>query len=405
MRSLILFTALPCLVHRSDFPRGQGVNDVKSPFTPTTVEHLYVERPWQPTLVAPNVVSDARLRAGLIGLGRRGRDHARVLAGLDGVDLVGIVEPCLGSVDAALGRPVLTSVARLLTLGLDYVVVACPTSLHEQVGVQVANAGVCALIEKPLAGSVEAARRLVGAFESRGLIAGAGHTERFSPAVRNLRLRVELGELGEVFHVVTRRQGTLPHRATDAGTVRELATDEIGLTSWLTGQDYVSVTARTLSNSGTPHEDMVAVVGQLADGAVASHLLNWLSPVRESYTAVTGERGCLVADTLSGGLTFYANGATANDWEALQAMRRAYHRSDVIRYAIPRREPLLVEHELFRDAVSGASNEIVTSAEALRNFELSATLLQSVDCRIALPAPRRNFAQHGVVISDPSHEM
>jgi UDP-N-acetylglucosamine 3-dehydrogenase len=339
-------------------------------------------------------VTLARLRVGLIGLGAMGRNHARVLAHLDGVELVGIVEPVPGSVEAAHGRPLFASVAELLARGVDYAVVACTTSMHEEVGLELADAGVHALIEKPLAHSVEAARRLVDAFEAGGLVAGVGHIERFNPAVQNLRLRLELGELGDVFQVVTRRQGPFPHRIADVGVVKDLATHDIDLTSWVTGQDYVSVAARTLSMSGSLHEDMVAVVGQLTKGTIVNHLVNWLSPLKERYTAVTGERGCFVADTLSADLTFYANGAVASEWETVRAFR-GVSEGDMTRFAILKREPLLVEHELFRDAVAGVSNEIVTLAQGLRTVEISAALLESVHCGIAVQAPRRDLAHHG----------
>lgn len=112
------------------------------------------------------------LRAGLIGLGSMGRHHARVLAGLDGVTLVGVVDPLGDKNGLAQGAPVLDTVDELLARGIDYAVVACPTALHEEVGLQLAEAGVGALIEKPLADTVEGARRLVEAFESRNLVAG-----------------------------------------------------------------------------------------------------------------------------------------------------------------------------------------------------------------------------------------
>ena len=339
-------------------------------------------------------MSGARLRAGLIGLGAMGRNHARVLAGLDGVDLVGVVEPDAGSIDAAQGRPVFASAAELLAHGLDYVVVACPTGMHEEVGLSIADAGVCALIEKPLADTVEAARQLVDAFESQGLVAGVGHIERFNPALQNMRARLELGELGDVFQVVTRRQGPFPHRIADVGVVMDLGTHDIDLTSWVTGQDYVSVAARTVSRSERPHEDMVAAIGQLSDGTIVSHLVNWLSPLKERYVAVTGELGCFVADTLSADLTFYANGAVASQWEAVRAFR-GVSEGDMIRYAIAKREPLLVEHEVFRDAVAGVSNDIVTLAQGLRTVEVAAALLQSVDCGIQLSAPRRDLSLNG----------
>jgi UDP-N-acetylglucosamine 3-dehydrogenase len=338
-------------------------------------------------------VSRTPLRAGLVGLGTMGRNHARVLAGLDGVELVGIVEPGVPN-GATQGSPVVDTVAELLALGIDYAVVACPTGLHEEVGLQLADAGVCALIEKPLANSVEAAQRLVDAFEARQLVAGVGHIERFNPALQSMRQRIEDGLLGDVFQVVTRRQGPFPHRIADVGVVMDLATHDIDLTSWVTGQEYVSVSARTLSKSGRPHEDMVAAVGNLADGTIVSHLVNWLSPLKERYTAVTGERGCLVADTLTADLTFFANGAVSSEWEAVRAFRGVAE-GDMIRFAIPKREPLLVEHERFRDSVNGETNDTVTLRQGLRTVEVAAAVLQSIHSGIALPARGAEVSAHG----------
>ncbi|WP_420033936.1 Gfo/Idh/MocA family oxidoreductase [Streptomyces sp. cg28] len=334
-----------------------------------------------------------RLRAGLIGLGAMGRNHARVLGLLGGVDLVGVTDPAGGTL--ADGTPVVPTLDELLALRPDYAVVACPTALHEEVGMTLAAHGVCALIEKPLAHSVVAARRLVDAFEARGLVAAVGHIERFNPALQSLRSRLEAGELGEVFQVVTRRQGPFPHRIADVGVVKDLATHDIDLTGWVTGQEYASVSARTLSKSGRPHEDMVTVTGDLTDGTLVSHLVNWLSPLKERFTAVTGERGCFVADTLTADLTYYANGAVTTEWEALRAFR-GVSEGDMIRYATPKREPLLVEHERFRDAVAGTGepNGIVTLREGLRTVEVAAAVLESAQDRgsVRLPAARREPA-------------
>ncbi|GAB3993017.1 hypothetical protein GCM10029992_03570 [Glycomyces albus] len=64
--------------------------------------------------------------------------------------------------------------------------------------------------------------------------------------------------------MVTRRQGPFPHRIADVGVVKDLATHDIDLTRWITGQTYTSVTARTVSRSGRPHEDMLTAIGQLS---------------------------------------------------------------------------------------------------------------------------------------------
>ncbi|RAG83620.1 gfo/Idh/MocA family oxidoreductase [Streptacidiphilus pinicola] len=332
---------------------------------------------------------DRPLRAGLVGVGAMGRHHYRVLSGLAGVELVGVVDPAADPAGVVRGVPVVADVQQLIALGVDYAVVACPTALHEEVAVALAAADVHVLIEKPLADTVEGARRVVEAFESRGLVGAVGHIERFNPALQNLRGRLEAGELGEVYQVVTHRQGPFPHRIADVGVVKDLATHDIDLTGWVTGQEYESVAAHTVSRSGRPHEDMVAVVGRLSDGTMVNHLVNWLSPLKERRTVVTGDKGCFVADTLTADLTFYANGAIDTEWEALRAFRGVAE-GDMIRFAIPKREPLLVEHESFRDAVVGKQADIVTLRQGLRTVEVSAAVLASAESggTVKIPSAR-----------------
>ncbi|MFI7541124.1 Gfo/Idh/MocA family protein [Actinoplanes sp. NPDC049599] len=325
------------------------------------------------------------LRAGLIGLGAMGRNHARVLNLLDGVELVGVLDPAPGAA-APFGVPVVADLEQFINLRLDYAVVACPTGLHEEIGLRLAEAGVCALIEKPLAPSLAASQRLVEAFESRGLVGAVGHIERYNPALQSLRSRLEAGELGDMYQVVTRRQGPFPGRIADVGVVMDLATHDIDLTAWVTGRSYVDISARTVSRSGRPHEDMVSVVASMQDGLMANHLVNWLSPMKERSTVITGAKGCFIADTLTADLTFYANGAIGTEWEALRAFR-GVSEGDMVRFAIPKREPLLVEHERFRDAVEGKESDIVTLRQGMRTVEVAAAVLESARTRTTVQVP------------------
>ncbi len=108
----------------------------------------------------------------------------------------------------------------------------------------------------------------------------------------------------------------------------------------------------------------------MADGTVVNHLVNWLSPLKERCTVVTGERGAFVADTLHGDLTFHENGLVATEWERVSSFRGVTEGNSV-RYAIPKPEPLRVQHERFRDAVLGKSEEIVTMREGLATVRVA----------------------------------
>jgi predicted dehydrogenase len=307
-----------------------------------------------------------------------GRHHARVLSSLPGVDLVAVADPCGDAHSIAGGRPVLKTIEELIATGIDYCAVAVPTMHHETVGLALAEAGIHTIIEKPLAKDTPSARNLVDVFGSAGLIGAVGHIERYNPALQSARNRLAAGDLGTVYQIITRRQGPFPDRITDVGVVKDLATHDIDLTAWVSQQPFTSVSARTAFRSGRKYEDLVAVVGSLADGTVTNHLVNWLSPLKERVTIITGERGTFVADTLSADLTFYANGSVPTAWSGI-AQFRGVSEGDVIRYAIAKPEPLRVEHENFRDAVLGKDSDIVTMEQGLTTVLVAEAMIESAN--------------------------
>jgi len=331
-----------------------------------------------------------RLRAGVVGLGTMGRHHARVLGDLPGVELVGAIDPDSRARSAARSVSAVADLDELLALGIDICVVAAPTLMHADIGLRLADAGVHTLIEKPLAPDPASARLLAKAFDDRRLVGCVGHIERYSPALRALRARLGQGELGPVFQIATRRQGPFPPRIRDVGVVMDLATHDIDVTQWVTGSRYRTVSAFTGRPNGGSHEDLVAVSGVLRDGTVASHLVNWLSSMKERVVTVTGERGCLVADTLATELWFHRNGAVTAPGPPDQPFHGASE-GDLIRYAVAKREPLANELENFRDAVLGKPADVVTMRQGVETIEVAAAVLAAArDCsavRLAAGGP------------------
>ena len=316
------------------------------------------------------------LRAGLVGIGMMGRNHARVLHAIDGVDLVGVADPAGDRHGVAGGAQVVGSVEELVALGLDMAVVAAPTGFHLEAGLELAAADVPTLIEKPLAVDTDSSSRLVEAFEAAGLVNAVGHIERCNPALRSLRERLANGDLGDIHQVATRRQGPFPNRIADVGVVKDLATHDIDLTGWVIQSPYAFVSAQTGHKSGREHEDLISVTGKMVNGTVVNHLVNWLSPMKERVTVVTGERGAFVADTLHGDLTFHENGEIATEWDHVQSFR-GVSEGNVTRFAIAKPEPLRVQHESFRDAVLGRDAEIITMREGMETVRVAEACLTS----------------------------
>jgi len=318
----------------------------------------------------------AALRAGLLGVGMMGRHHARVLREVPGVELVAIADPGGDPHGVAGELPVLPDVAALIDARLDLAVVAVPTRFHEEAALALAEAGVHTLVEKPIADTVEAGQRMVDAFASRGLVGAVGHVERFNPALLEARRRIRAGELGAVYQIATRRQGPFPSRIADVGVGKDLASHDIDLTAWVADSPYATVFGQIALKSGRPHEDMILATGRLANGIIVNHVVNWLSPMKERLTIITGEKGTFVADTSTGDLTFHANGTFPLEWESVTAFR-GVSEGDMIRYAIQKREPLRVEHEAFRDAILGEPSEVVTMEQGLRTLGVVEAMLES----------------------------
>ncbi len=316
------------------------------------------------------------LRVGVIGLGAMGRHHARIWRSMDGVELVGAADPAGDRRRAAVGIPIVATVGELIEIGIDAASVCVPSNLHESVGLELAEAGAHALIEKPVANSVAAARTLAKAFDAAGLVGVVGHVERFNPALIEMRRRLQAGELGKVYAMSTRRVGPFPERISDVGVVYDLATHDIDLIRWLCGpfQNMHSITQSVVDG---PHEDVIEVIGLLESGVIATMSVNWVSPVKERRVTVTGTRGAFVADLLNAELTFYENGKVVTEWDDISRLRGVTEGNRTT-YAFPKREPLQVELETFRDAVLGdIEAPVVTLVDGVGVLEMAEDLLDS----------------------------
>lgn len=315
------------------------------------------------------------LRAAVVGAGRMGANHIRVVRGLDGVELVAIVDPQGADHERAPGVPVLPGVDVLDDV--DYVVVASPTGTHEAIATALVDRGIHVLIEKPLAATSAGAERIRQAAARNGVVAGVGHIERFNPALREARRRIQAGELGRIHQVATERLSQRPARITDVGVGMDLMSHDVDLAAWICSSRYAAIEAQVRSLPGSSSEDLIAAIGALEDGTVVSHLVNWVSPFKRRALVITGERGAFVVDTLSEDLAFHNIAVDDHVWEGLANLHGA-RVGDVTHYAFPKPEPLVVEHEVFRDAILGKDDGIVTLREGAATVRVVENVLEGL---------------------------
>ena len=320
----------------------------------------------------------SKLRAGLIGLGTMGRNHRRIMSSLEGVDLVGIADPLGMEIDAIKNDEceIITDYKELLSRELDYCVISAPTGFHKEIAIRALECGVNCLIEKPVAENYEDALEIQKVAQKKNLLVGIGHIERYNSAIRQLKKRLQDGDLGAIYQISLRRQGPFPSRIADVGVVKDLATHDIDLAMWLSESSFVNINAQTAHRSGREHEDLVAINGQLKNNVIVNLLVNWLSPLKERSLVVTGERGAYVVDTLNSDLTFYENGNHEVSQEAYLHFK-GVKQGDVTTFAFVKPEPLLVEHENFRDKLLGKEADIVTLAEGVETVRVADAAIQS----------------------------
>src|SRR5438552_1987961 len=169
------------------------------------------------------------LRIGVIGAGVMGSNHARVLAGLPGITLVGVVDPLpahrIRATELTSCRTFAT-LEELIAEGVDAVTVAAPTHLHHQIALACIARGIHIMVEKPIASSVEEGRDIVAAGRRAGVTLMVGHVERFNPSVAAIKQAIS-GE--DILSIAITRVGPFPPRMSNVGVVIDLAVHDIDL--------------------------------------------------------------------------------------------------------------------------------------------------------------------------------
>lgn len=239
-----------------------------------------------------------RVRLGVVGLGSMGRRHLRAGQALEEVEVVGVADLSSTEDGSTFGVRVVASLDDLLELGVEACVIATPSPDHVSSACALADAGVHALIEKPLAMDADECRRILARFEGTGLVTSVGHVERFNGALIALREQVRAGAIGEVTQITTRREAGPPRRADGGDVLLDLGTHDFDLVAWLIGAPIDVASCATSPVGCEPPDQAVEVELTLTEGVRCHHLLSCRAPKRVRTVTVHGTSGVLSADSL-----------------------------------------------------------------------------------------------------------
>lgn len=212
-----------------------------------------------------------RVRIGVIGAGHLGRIHARLLSGIEGVELVGIADPvaearrAVAAENSAGGAKIAeTADFRELIPRIDAAIVATPTRFHHSVAMELVEHGIHLLVEKPITSTAQEAAELVRAARWHNVVLQVGHIERFNPALAPLVTR-----LTRPRYIEAVRQGPYSFRSTDISVVLDLMIHDLDIAIWLTGGAVRDVSAIGWTVMGG-EDDFAQARIEFADGCVAN---------------------------------------------------------------------------------------------------------------------------------------
>ena len=321
---------------------------------------------------------DDSLRVGVVGVGVMGSNHARVLAELPGVKLVGVADPdrkrCNRVADA-LGCASFSDAEALMRHGLDAVTIAAPTHLHREIAIECAKRGIHLMVEKPIAPTVEESRAIVAASRRAGVTLMVGHVERFNPAVQSIKRAIEDQD---ILSIAITRVGPFPPRMSNVGVVIDLAVHDIDLIRWFTDSEIVEIQPQT-SSAVAEREDIALLQFRTASGVLAHINTNWLTPFKARTVHVATRDKYLIGDLL----TLQVTECFGFQPDGSYSMR---HLS--VGYA----EPLRSELVAFVNAIRSGETPAVTGDEAVASLEIAIRCLDTSAVRALAPqhkAPRR----------------
>jgi predicted dehydrogenase len=314
----------------------------------------------------------------LIGLGRWGEKHLRVLRKAGATVRVADVSPARLHWAIGQGVHAVRAVAdyRAALPHVDAVDLVTPADSHHAIATACLAAGLHCFIEKPLTATAAEGRDLVAAAHAARRIVQVGHIFRFHPVTA--ALRDALPRLGAVRYATGRFAGFKRPR-TDVGVTHTDAIHYFDLFAHLLGRRASSVLAVQRDYLGRGLDDMSVTAVTYGDIPVIVEA-NYFVPGTHRECVIVGERGALVADYGSSTVTLHAgeHRRKGDGWEAVDAGKEDIPTAGS--------EPLLVELTAFLDACAGRRANPVTAEDGLAAIEIveAAGLSAQLGSRVAL---------------------
>lgn len=299
-------------------------------------------------------LSDTRVRVGVVGTGRWGRNLARNFHGIG--CLAGLCDSASEALRIAARAcpsvPGHDSANELISSGnVDAVAIATPAGTHHDIAASALAAGLHVFVEKPMTTDLAAAKALVADARCSGLQLVTGHLLHYHPAFQSLLSLVRSDRLGALHSIVTSRLIPGPEVPREH-VLWEFAPHDVAMILACAGALPSSVRC----SGADPRSDGSAAVQcsielRFRTGLRTQTTVSWRSDSKVQRFEVHGETGSAVFDDVAPA-------------EAKLKLTPAGQPPCAIRF--PEQEPLAAECAAFVEAVKTGVAPVSGASEGLR---------------------------------------
>jgi predicted dehydrogenase len=262
------------------------------------------------------------LKVGVIGLGFFGSRHAQVYMDHPAAELIGVADLAptrLAEIAGATDAGGFADYRQLLALPeLQAVSICLPDRLHEEAAIAAAEAGKAILLEKPLAHTADAARRIIAAVERSGVRLMVGHILRFDARYVQVFQAAAATNLGAPIHLRAKRNGvrSVARRLGASSSILfYMGVHDVDAMQWIGRSKITKVYAAKRETLGTGNEDALYAVLNFENGAIGNLDYSWAWPdglmngFRSAFEIV-GTRSAAALDVADQGLYFVTDAGT-----------------------------------------------------------------------------------------------
>lgn len=313
-----------------------------------------------------------KIRAAVVGVGNIGQHHVRIYSQLGNVQLVAVCDldrkRVLEIARKHNARP-FTDYRELIKSipQINVVSIAVPTKFHREVACFFLKNKINVLLEKPIADTLENAKRIIETSKNNNVKLMIGHTERFNPGVTALKKMIEEGKLGEITSLIGRRVGVFPPLVSDANVFLDLAIHDVDIFNYLLNEQPTVI----YKHSGRIHAKKQEDVGEIFliyKNAAAFIQVNWITPVKIRTLAITGTKGYAELDYISQDLILH-QAKIKKRFETFSDFVKFSH-PKIKKIKIKKEEPLEKEIKSFIENIINDTTPLVNEKDALKTLEI-----------------------------------